>query len=309
MSLEEIVKFTPEEVERLFNNPHARERTNFVALAEKRIPLIAQIYGVSSEEVKKVISKWPQFADYDHKRVVREAVEVYGIENESKVKKSTLSFPPFAGLDHERVIREAVEVYGIENESKVKKSTLSFPQFADYDHKRVVREAVEVYGIENESKVKKSTLSFPPFAGLDHERVVREAVEVYGIENESKVKKASLSFPQFAGYDHERVVRQMSRLGKIVGLEMEKVIEKILKTPALAGYSVKRYLAGLGVCRKLQNEGFENNDYMLRAYFNNLGKSPYVPNSDRKRISQVENGEEPPLLTAMRKSLKYKLNQ
>ena len=196
----EGVKFTEEEIAELFNNPFARERTNFIAWAQERIPLIARVYDVPQEDIKKVI------------------------------------------------------------------------------------------------------LSHPRFAGLNHERVVNEATDVYGEENRDRVKKSILSHPPFAGYNHERVVRQNSKLGKIIGLEKTEIIERILNNPVLSSYSVKRYIAGLDVCRVLQNEGFDK-DKILYCYFGNISSSPYVPNHDRKRISQVENGEEPPLLIKMRKYL------
>ena len=298
----EGVKFTEEEIAELFNNPFARERTNFIAWAQERIPLIARVYDVPQEDIKKVILSHPRFAGLNHERVVNEATDVYGEENRDRVKKSILSFPPFAGYNHERVVNEVTDVYGEENRDRVKKSILSFPPFAGLNHERVVNEVTDVYGEENRDRVKKAILSHPPFANLNHERVVNEATDVYGEENRDRVKKSILSHPPFAGYNHERVVRQNSKLGKIIGLEKTEIIERILNNPVLSSYSVKRYIAGLDVCRVLQNEGFDK-DKILYCYFGNISSSPYVPNHDRKRISQVENGEEPPLLIKMRKYL------
>jgi len=117
------------------------------------------------------------------------------------------------------------------------------------------------------------------------------------------VKRAVLSFPPFAGYDHERVVRQKTRLGRIAGLSNKKTINYLLDLPVLAGYSAKRYLAAFDVGRQLKREGFSQDRSMLKAFFSYFSKSPYVPDFNRKRISQVASDKEPPLLKAMRKRL------
>ena len=220
-----------------------------------------------------------------------------------EVKRAILSFPPFAGYDHERVVRHGVEVYGAGNEDKVKKAILSFPRFVGYDHERVVRQGIEVYGVDNEDKVKRAILSFPQFAGYDHERVVRQGVEVYGAGNEDKVKRAILTNPQFAGYYHKRVVRQKTRLGRMAGLSDDEAINYLLDLPVLASYSAKRYLTAFDIGRQLEKEGFPQDDKMLKTFFSYHIKSPYVPDTKRKRISQAVSDKEPPLLEAMRKRL------
>ena len=140
-------------------------------------------------------------------------------------------------------------------------------------------------------EVKRAILNFPPFAGLDHERVVRQGIAVYG--DEDKIKRAILNFPPFAGLDHERVVRQKTRLGRIAGLTNEETIDYLLDIPVLAGYSAKRYLAAFDIGRQLKREGFPQDDRMLEAFFSYISKSPYVPGTERKRISQVISDKEP----------------
>ena len=117
------------------------------------------------------------------------------------------------------------------------------------------------------------------------------------------VKKAILAHPQFAGYDHERVVRQKARLGRMAGLTNKEVIDYLLYRPVLASYSTKRYLAAFDIGRQLEREGFPQDKRMLEAFLLYYSKSPYVPDAKRKRISQLSNGKEPPLLNAMRKRL------
>ncbi len=98
-------------------------------------------------------------------------------------------------------------------------------------------------------------------------------------------------------------MQQKSRLGRLVGLSKEQIIDKILENPVLAGYSATRYIAGLDVGRQLKKEGFEQDKKMLKTFMNYVGSSPYAPEYSRKRISQVPGGKEPPLLTKMRNSL------
>ena len=117
------------------------------------------------------------------------------------------------------------------------------------------------------------------------------------------VRSAVLSFPPFAGLDHERVVRQKTRLGRMAGLSDDEAIDYLLDLPVLAGYSAKRYLAAFDIGRQLEKEGFPQDERMLKAFFSYFGKSPYIPDSNRKRISQVVSDKEPSLLKAMRQML------
>ncbi len=264
-----------------------------------RFDEICKIYEISKERLEEIIEKFPAFAGYDHKRVVKQATQVY--ENEKRVKEAILKFPPFAGLDHKRVVKQATQVY--ENEKRVKEAILKHPQFAGLDHKRVVKQATQVY--ENEKRVKEAILKHPPFAGYDHKRVVQEATQVY--ENEKRVKEAILKFPRFAGLDHKRVYRQKTRIGRLIGLSNEESIDIILNTSNSAGYSYRRDLARIDVVRTLRDEGVEITEDVKNWFINNYIKSPYVPNT-RRRISHVDDGLEPPLLVGARRKFADQLN-
>jgi len=270
--------------------------------------LLEELVSIGFE--RKEAQKLAESNGFHHRRKTRQELTdlfnkisgVYDCTFED-VKKAVLNFPPFAGLDHERVVRKGIEVYGAGNEDKVKRAILIHSPFAGYDHERVVRKGIEVYGAGNEDKVKRAILIHSPFAGYDHERVVRKGIEVYGAGNEDKVKRAVLSFSPFAGYDHERVVRQKTRLGRMAGLSDEETVDYLLDLPVLAGYSAKRYLAAFDIGRQLEKEGFPQDERMLKAFFSYFGKSPYIPDSNRKRISQVVSDKEPSLLKAMRQML------
>ena len=142
---------------------------------------------------------------------------------------------------------------------------------------------------------------FPPFAGYNHERVVEEATEVYG--DREKVKKAILSSAPFAGLNHERVLRQKSKIGRIIELTKEKVVDKILNMPINAGYSYKRDLARIDIARQLVKENYEISEEDKKHMIMQYAISPYIPGT-RLRISKGKDGfKEPPLLTYMRKRL------
>ena len=202
------------------------------------------------------------------------------------------------------ILEELVSIgFGIEEAKKLAEST-------GFHHRKKTRQELtdlfnKISGVYNCTfeEVKRAVLSFPRFAGYDHERVVRQGIKVYGVVNKDKVKRAVLSFPQFAGLDHERVVRQKTRLGRMARLSDREVINYLLDVPALAGYSAKRYLAAFDIGRQLESEGFSQDERMLKAFFSYSVKSPYVPDTKRKRISQVVSDKEPPLLKAMRKRL------
>ncbi len=270
------------------------------ATLRERLGIMQETYGCTRQQIGEVIVKHPQFASYDHARVIREAVKIYGTENTERLKEAILKHPPFASLDHTRVIREATEVYGAENTERVEEAILKHPPFAGLDHTRVISEAAEVYETVNTGRVKEAILKFPQFADLDHTRVIREAVEVYGTVNIERVKEAILKFPPFAGYDHARVLRQAARLGRLVGLLHDQCLEHTLHNPRLVGYSAKRHLAVIDIGRSLVKEGYDPEE-MLEVYLGCCSFSPYLPG--RKRISQAA-GPEPPLMKVMRRRLR-----
>ncbi len=118
------------------------------------------------------------------------------------------------------------------------------------------------------------------------------------------VKSAVLTFPLFASYDHARVLRQKMRLGRIVKLSQQETLKMLITHPVFAGYAAKRYLAALDVGRTLKEEGFPQDKEMLRIFFNNISRSPYVPGTRRRRISQATGVyTDPPLLKEMRRRL------
>lgn len=197
-------------------------------------------------------------------------------------------------------------LYGCDFE-KIKKVLKRFPPFLDYNHRLVVDELSKIYGKYKKNRIKKAILKHPSFVSRDHSKFLEKAISIYGLENKDRIKKIILDYPQFIGINHSRVIRQKTRLGRMVGLSKEEVIEYIMDKPILAGNSAKRYLAALDIGRNLEAEGFTREE-IFNSFIKNYIKSPYVPNTDRKRISQTIDGPEPQLLTVMRRRLRHAQN-
>ncbi len=144
--------------------------------------------------------------------------------------------------------------------------------------------------LTTETAIRNAVLSYSRFASFNHQRVLQGIKDAYNCTAE-QASKAVFSFPPFANLDHQRVLRQLSRIGRIVGLNRNYVIERILENPALAGYSAKRYLAAIDIGRELRKEGISDNVGITCVWFSYYGKSPYVPDTKRLRIAQAAKRE------------------
>ena len=108
--------------------------------------------------------------------------------------------------------------------------------------------------------------------------------------------------------DHEHVIRKLGRIGKIAGLDEDTVKKEIMKNPILAGYSAKRYLAVIDVVMHLRTEGELSDSRAVGLCLSYPSKSPYVPGTDRLRVTQaLKRGDydaDPPLMVTLRKSMR-----
>ena len=286
MSLQETLVqsgFSPDEAKALSRDGYfaSRNENKNADDITRRLKSIAAIYNTTESKIRDAILMFPQFADYNHLRVLSDIINTYHFTNE-QAASIVLKFPPFVGLNHLRVLNGIKDAYHF-TEQQAAKVVIKHPQFAGYNHKRVLNGIKDAYHF-----------------------------------TEQQAAKAILKFPQFAGLNHKKVLRHLLRLGDIVGITEEKVKEAILKTPVLASYSTKRYLAALDIGRILRKEeegkkekaieerkeGFNDKD-MLRTYLNNIGKSPYVPvPGTYLRISQAAGQgitcRDPALMTVLR---------
>ena len=238
---------------------------------------------------------------------IQEMANVYNTSTD-KIEELSEKFPPFSDLNHHRVLREAIEVYGKDNRSIIISCIFKFPKFSSYNHDRVLSEAIEVYGEENRSTIISCILKFPQFSSLNHDRVLREAMKVYGKENRSTIISCILKYPPFSGLNHHRVLKQKYKLGKLLGLTINEVIDVILVYPVLAGYSYKRDIAVFDIMKRLAVERqLPNDKEMLNIFLNKYALSPYVSGYHRLRMGKVEKlgktPDEPKMMKQIRKHL------
>ena len=234
-------------------------------------------------------------------QLIRIAV-IYNTDSNT-IRKTVVTFPQFAGYDHARVLNGIKGAYNCTDE-KAAKAVLTHPPFAGYDHARVLNGIKEVYNCTDEQAAE-AVLTHPSFAGYDHARVLNGIKEVYNCTDE-KAAKAVLTHPSFADYDHARVLKQHTKIGGLIGVEEDRVCDNILKRPRLAGYSVKRYIAVIDVFRQLESDlaGIPK-EHLVDWWLRNSTKSPYVPDMKRERVSHaIKKGStaEPYLMHILRKS-------
>ena len=157
-----------------------------------------------------------------------------------------------------------------------------------------LKKVAELYST-NEKKVLEIVLSFPQFAGYDHSRVLRDLQNVYGEANLGRLKMAVLSFPPFAGLDHSRVLNQALKVGKLINLSREEIIEVILDKPVLASYSLKRNVAVIqayrNALRRLKTEDIDisgfSNKKLFEIYLKSFADSPYPVKGKRESEKKV----------------------
>ncbi|VVB68560.1 Uncharacterised protein [Candidatus Norongarragalina meridionalis] len=217
-----------------------------------------------------------------------------------KARSMIVSFPPLAALNHDRVMRELLEVYS--DETAVRKAVLAFPWFAGRNHAKLIVKLTRIYG--DEEAVKRAVLKSPSFVGHDHKKLVAKLTRIYG--DEEAVKRALLIFHLYS-YDQDRLLQRLGRIGHLIGLDEEQVKRLIMKNPRLVGNSPRRLIAALDVGRELAKEGIPNDSKMLEVWLELHMNSPYVPGTDRLRISKARrmgvSDEEPPLTNVLRRRL------
>ena len=185
------------EVDRYRGNLHSISGAETL---QKHLDEIRAVYCWDDLRIKSAILKFPQFASYDHTRVVADATIVY--QDSERVKSAILKFPPFAGLDHTRVVADATEVY--QDGARVKSAILKHPPFANLDHRRVLRQKGRLGRMVqlSEPQVIAHILDNPVLASYSARRYIAgldiaRALEKEGLPMDQNMLSAYLSyFPQ-----------------------------------------------------------------------------------------------------------------
>lgn len=186
--------------------------------------------------------------------------------------------------------------------TKMKEIILKTPIFVRYNHHKIMGKMVQVYGINHKQKLKRIILNHPPFIGYDHERVLQETTQVYGTKYRDLIITAIMIHPSFAGLNHERVLEQKLKLGKLLGITRKETILKMLKQPVTAGCSYHRDFAILDILKHLESEHITVTPNQV---WNNYTKSPYVPNTNKLKMSTAKRlgilTEMPPLYETLKR--------
>jgi len=239
--------FTKEEEVILRKN---RNYDSFVDLCNKKVSTLSEFYGIDENSMKKYILKNPRIVRLNNDLVMKNMKDAYGFEDEDKIKKNMLKLPSLAGLDHNRVIKDLINIYGESNEERIK---------------RALRLNIGI-------------------AGVNHERSLKDIKNVYKKSNEDKIIDTIFRQPSFIGMNHYRVLRDKIKIGKLFNINKKEIEELILSKPEMSGCSFTRDLAILDIVRELN----KNNLYITKKQvINNFGKSPYIPNTKKLRISKA----------------------
>lgn len=227
-----------------------RNKDSFINYTKKKIIANANIYSISLEDSKNLIIKYPRFATINQIKKLEKLTRVYGIDNLDIIMSAVIKFPQFITINHDRFIKKSIQIYGKKNEEKIKQKTLLNPKTVSINHSNAIKKITDIYGTKYERKIKDAILRFPPFVSLNH----------------------------------DRVLRQKTKIGKLINLEQEDVIEILLKYPSAAGFSYHRDFAVLQVKKELQTQEIE---IKLKSILNIINRSPYVPNTKKLNIKQA----------------------
>lgn len=289
------VGFSTEEARRLAENPYFKKRYESKTAKEMNewINPIVRAYNWTKSQVLHAVSTFATFAG-----LARRAAENPSPRqsHETKTSEKMNERINFIVATYNWTRKQALHVVSI------------FPSFAGLDHGEMLKGIRDTYKCTAE-QASHSVLICPRFVTLDHQRVLKDVTDVYNC-TKKQASRVVLTNPSFAGLDHRRVIRQLSRIGRRIGFDEERVKKEILSNPVLGGYSVRRYFAVIDVFRELRAElginGMIGNETMYRIWISKTGRSPYVPPTKSKlsitraRMRNLYNGEQPPLMGILR---------
>lgn len=302
---EELVEagFSDAQAKRLSGNDWFRRRNSRKTAADIRetVDGIKGAYGCTYEQAAKTVTSSPRFFSYNHAKAIKRTIKGYGCTAE-KAKKMMISHPPIAYRDPKKSIKIVTDAYGCAPE-KAKAIIMSHPPFGCRNHQKGIKKVEDAYGCTT-AEAKKMILARPEFLYRDHEKGITNIEEAYGCTRERAIS-AIHEFAPFVDLDHNRVIRQLSRIGRLAGLEGSEVKAGILEKPIRAGYSARRYVAAMDVARRLNREGISN-EALFDSWKIYISWSPYVPGTNRLSMTQAEKSgkpnEEPPLMKMLRKT-------
>lgn len=200
---------------------------------------IQRTYKTTAAQIVKVISRYPPFEGYPHRKVINNIKKTYGI-TEELAKKVIFSYPSFVGLNHSRAINDIKKTYGITT-AQAKKAIITFTRFAGYNHARVLRQTVRmgrIIGLKKQEAIE-AILNNPVLAGYSQRRnlasidAFRNAVKTTGSTKTSKelfeIYQKSFAISPYPVKGSKKRETQWQRKGNRTQSKMGRVIEKRLK--------------------------------------------------------------------------------
>ncbi len=315
----------------------SRLKGSYPEKLSNRINSLASYYRVGEQKMRIMIVRFPEFVWLDHKSAVEDVQRIYGLTAD-EAKNAIAKYSKFAGLDHEDSIAKVKEAYWLSTD-EAKRLIPRYPQLADTDHTMVLKKMTAAFGCsmgiarraivdnpwfsvvnynEKKEEVKNAygipakeavsiILADPHFVHHNHEALIKTVQSAYGCTRDKAILSL-LHKPKFATRDHNRKVRQLTRLGRLFGIDEEGVKDYMLSNLSLSGFSLKRFLAVIDVGRHLKLDKDEAQRVLQQHVRGRLYQSPYVPGTEKLRISRAErlglNIAEPPLMEAMRNCLR-----
>jgi len=218
----------------------------------------AKRYGFSITKFKSLILKFPQIIALDPEHVLNKA-KIYGF-TKKEFLNLMLRHPQIIALDPRNILPKA-KIYGFDV-NKFVILILRNPQIMDLNPEHVLSKA-SVYGF-----TKKEFLSLilrhPQITGLDPEHVLKK-LRIYGF-SDKLIRKIIIKNPPVVDLDHNKILRLNLRLGKLIGLDEQKIKEISFKYYFL---NITNPYKKIAVFDVLRNFGFNPNnlDQLIKSKF------------------------------------------
>ncbi len=291
-----------------------------------KINEIMTVYRVDEETALRSIKAHHQFSSLNHHRVLRQLTRVGRLArlHEAEVIAELMSRPRLAELSVKRYLA-AIDVFrhcdvsGIPAERLIEwyiRHALLSPYVPGTDRLRITqamrngqyKEDPQLLAALKRAAPRMRAAAVPKLKPAkrpvrSHSDKINEIMAVYGVEEE-RALRAVASHHQFADLNQHRVLRQLTRIGRLAGISEAQVKEELLESPRLASLSSRRYLAALDVFRHCDVSDISK-ERLLEWAIKNSALSPYVPGTDKLRITQATKQDaytgDPALLTALQR--------
>lgn len=261
----------------------------------------AKVYKTPEATIRKAMAAYPAFITMNHSRVIGDISKAYGC-SATQARLLVLTDPVFSGRDHRKGLIEVAEAYNC-TKAKAVRAIMAYPALLGHDHQKVLNDMMIAYGHTRESAAK-AAISYPQMVGVNPFKAVDNIMGIYGWTRQ-QAQQAVRAHSRFVSYDHAKKLRRLAMIGRIIGIDEDRLREELLKKPELVGHSIKRHLAVIDVFLWTDEARGVPNEELLQWWLKNYIKSPYVPDTERLRITQALRKDsytaDPALMSELRK--------